>query len=365
MGPFILFFVAMATASPVRRQSTFGIMDLDGDGRLSKSEVLASMTLDQAILAVDHDGDGFFSPLQVFQLTDDAQIFHVLDADHDGRVSYDEVRAGTNMARIFDREDTNMDGYLDGPEADKIVFIFTEVFTHGLWYYSRDQIDADGDQLLSKDEVLNAITLDQVFAAADDDQDGAFSQVQMEVTFNPVTFQMLDANADGKVSFGEFRKVMDMGDVYDFNDMDGSGFLEDPEQRSIVGVYNLIQNVGAAFPADPNLDTDGDGKLSKQEVMSAMTLEQIMLANDADADGKFSEIDILSYFSRDYFARMDADGDGFVTFAEMRAVIDVGSFFDYCDADGNGFLESLEQYKVIALYYPILFYDFSNTAGTN
>ena len=32
---------------------------------------------------------------------------------------------------------------------------------------------------------------------------------------------------------------------------------------------------------------------------------------------------------------MDADGDGFVTFDEMRAVIDVGSYFDYLDADGT------------------------------
>ncbi|CAH1245710.1 Hypp7587 [Branchiostoma lanceolatum] len=366
MGPFLLFFVAMATASPVKRQEDFyGLLDLNGDNRLSKNEVLASMIMDQAIFAMDPDGDGFFSILQIFQLTDDPNIFPLLDTNSDGRVSYDEVRQGTNMARIFDREDSNGDGFLDGPEAEKMVFIYVEVITRGQGFMSRDMMDTNGDQVLSKDEVLNAMSLDQVFAATDDDRDGHYSQQQIVDSFGVMTYQMMDDNMDGAVSFGEFRKVIDMGGIFDFFDADASGSLEGDEQNSLIGVYNLVLNVGAAWITDPALDTDGDGKLSKQEVMNAMTLDQIMAANDENGDSQFTEIELLSFFDRDYVMRMDADGDGFVTFAEMRAVIDVGPYFDYCDADGSGFLEGLEQNKVVLLYYSILAYQQNNGVNTN
>ncbi|CAH1245711.1 Hypp7588 [Branchiostoma lanceolatum] len=366
MGPFLLFFVAIATASPVKRQEDFyGLLDLNGDNRLSKNEVLASMIMDQAIFAMDPDGDGFFNILQVYQLTDDPNIFPLLDTNSDGRVSYDEVRQGTNMARIFDREDTNGDGFLDGPEAAKMLFIYVEVITRGQGFMSRDMMDTNGDQVLSKVEVLNAMTLDQVFAATDEDRDGHYTQQQLEDSFDVMTYQLMDANLDGKVSFGEFRKVMNMGAVFDFFDKDASGSLAGDEQNSMIGVYNLVLNAGADWFTDPALDTDGDGKLSKREVENSMTLERIMAANDQDGDGQFTELDILSFFDRAYFLRMDADGDGLVTFAEMRAVIDVGTFFDYCDADGSGFLESLEQYKVIALYYSVVNYDQNNGVNTN
>ncbi|XP_078613651.1 uncharacterized protein LOC144883199 [Branchiostoma floridae x Branchiostoma japonicum] len=356
MGPFILFFVAMVAASPVKRQEDlFGQLDLDRDGRLSKQEILSIITLEQAILALDHDGDGFYTSLQVFQLTNDPNTFPMFDVNNDGMVSYEEIRQGTNMVRIFDREDVDGSGYLEGPEADKMVYIYAEILIHGLAFVSRDQMDTNGDQALSKDEVMRAMTLDQIFAAADDDGDGHLSQLQIEVTFDAPTFQMLDDNMDGKVSFGELRKAMDLGDVFDFFDSDADGLLQGQEQNQMIGVYNLIINVGSAYMTDPLLDTDGDGKLSKDEVTNAMTLEQILVSNDAlDGDGQFTEIEILSFFDRDYFMRMDADGDGFVTFDEMRAVIDVGSYFDYCDANGSGFLESLEQYKVVGLYYTIL-----------
>ncbi|XP_066266683.1 uncharacterized protein [Branchiostoma lanceolatum] len=365
MGPFLLFFVAMATASPVKRQEDFfGLMDLNGDNRLWRSEVMASMTMDQAIFAMDPDGDGFFNILQVYQLTDDPNIFPLLDTNSDGRVSYDEVRQGTNMARIFDREDTNGDGFLEGPEAEKMVLIYAEVIVSGRGFMSRDMIDTNGDQVLSKDEMLNAMSQDQVFAATDLDRDGHYTQLQIEGNFGATIYQTMDVNADAEVSFGEFRKVMDMGGLFDFFDADASGSLEGDEQNSMIGVYNLVLNAEAAWITDPTLDTDGDGKLSKQEVMNVMTLDQIMAANDENADGQFTEIELLSFFDRDYFMRMDADGDGLVTFAEMRAVVDVGPYFDYCDADGSGFLEGLEQNKVVLLYYSILAYQQNNGVNT-
>ncbi|XP_066266687.1 uncharacterized protein [Branchiostoma lanceolatum] len=228
---------------------------------------------------------------------------------------------------------------------------------------SRDMMDTNGDQILSKDEVLNAMTLDQVFAATGD-REGHYTQQEMVDAFDLMTYQMMDVNLDGKVSFGEFRKVMNMGGVFDFFDKDGSGSLEGDEQNSLIGVYNLVLNAGADWFTDPALDTDGDGKLSKQEVMDAMTLDQIMVATDEDSDGQFTEIELLSFFDRDYVMRMEADGDGFVTFAEMRAVVDVGPYFDYCDTDGSGFLEGLEQSRVVGLYFSVLNYQQNNGVNT-
>eukprot|EP00058_Branchiostoma_floridae_P007390 XP_002592878.1 hypothetical protein BRAFLDRAFT_117742 [Branchiostoma floridae] len=346
MGPFILFFIAMVAASPVKRQEDlFGLLDLDGDGRLSRNEVLSSIIIDQALLALDSDGDGFFTGIQIFELTGNPNDFPMFDADNDGKVSYDEVRQGTNMLRVFDRFDADDNGFLEGPEAAVIVFIYSQI-------------------ILSRDEVLNALTLTQVLVAADDDNDGAFTQQQIENVFGAQNFQILDDNMDGVVSFGEFRKVFDLGDVFDFFDSDADGVLTGVEQNSIIGVYNLILNLRDAIPADPLLDTNSDGQLSKDEVVNAMTFDQIMVANDADGDGQFTELEVLSFFDRVYFRRMDVNGDGFVTFDEMRAVIDVGSYFDYLDADGNGFLDGLEQFNVVALYYNVLAYQQANGVNT-
>ncbi|XP_035694163.1 uncharacterized protein LOC118428258 isoform X1 [Branchiostoma floridae] len=365
MGPFILFFIAMVAASPVKRQEDlFGLLDLDGDGRLSRNEVLSSIIIDQALLALDSDGDGFITGIQIFELTGNPNDFPMFDANNDGKVSYDEIRQGTNMLRVFDRFDADDNGFLEGPEAAVIVFIYSQIVNAGLAFLSRDQMDTNGDQILSRDEVLNALTLTQVLVAADDDNDGAFTQQQIENVFGAQNFQILDDNMDGVVSFGEFRKVFDLGDVFDFFDSDADGVLTGVEQNSIIGVYNLILNLRDAIPADPLLDTNSDGQLSKDEVVNAMTFDQIMVANDADGDGQFTELEVLSFFDRVYFRRMDVNGDGFVTFDEMRAVIDVGSYFDYLDADGNGFLDGLEQFNVVALYYNVLAYQQANGVNT-
>ncbi|XP_078613645.1 uncharacterized protein LOC144883194 [Branchiostoma floridae x Branchiostoma japonicum] len=365
MGPFILFFVAIVAASPVKRQeNVFGLLDLDGDGRLSGNEVLSSIIFDQAIQALDADGDGFITGIQIFELTGDPNVFPQLDLNGDGKVSYDEIRQGTNMLRIFTRFDADGNGFLEGPEADRVVAIYSQIVNGGLAFLSRDQIDTNGDQVLSRDEIMNALVLTQVLVAADDDNDGAFSQQQIENVFGAQTFQILDDNMDGVVTFGEFRKVFDLGDVFDFFDSDGDGVLTGAEQNSLIGIYNLVSNLQDAIPADPLLDTNGDGLLSKPEVTNAMTIDQVLVANDADGDGQFTEIEILSFFNRDLFQRMDANGDGIVTFDEIRAVIDVGSYFDLLDANGDGFLNGVEQFSVVALYYNVLAYQQANGVNT-
>ncbi|MCX5643898.1 MAG: EF-hand domain-containing protein [Phycisphaerae bacterium] len=92
--------------------------DKDGDGKVSKEEMLASMPQ-----------DGGASPMKVFEKA---------DADGDGKISKADFKAalpaGTDSAtanKVFDSMDTNQDGVVDAQEylaAMQKTGLMTQVF---------------------------------------------------------------------------------------------------------------------------------------------------------------------------------------------------------------------------------------------
>jgi len=101
-------------------------------------------------------------------------------------------------------------------------------------------------------------------------------------------------------------------------------------------------------------DTDGDGRITKEEIATARAAR--MAAIDADGDGIVTREEMIAGHSAmaaeratkragEMFDRMDADGDGKVTVAEaMTAPRGRGmdAMFDPIDADGDGVITKAE-----------------------
>lgn len=87
------------------------------------------------------------------------------------------------------------------------------------------------------------------------------------------------------------------------------------------------------------MDVNGDGKITRQEVMPKLSRKFDKV--DANADGKVTKQEIGEHVRKrvvrkveHIFARFDADGDGMMTKAELEAHVD--QHFKKIDANGDG-----------------------------
>ncbi|XP_033749097.1 calmodulin-beta-like [Pecten maximus] len=122
------------------------------------------------------------------------------------------------------------------------------------------------------------------------------------------------------------------------------------------------------------IDTDGDGRISKEEMVKAASLmgfnptskdaDTMIKMADADGDGFINCKEYCSMMSQNYsskdqekqalqkaFETLDRDGDGFLTTEELRAALQYNSditddeieiFFMEADTDGNGKIDYTE-----------------------
>ncbi|OYW12610.1 MAG: hypothetical protein B7Z55_18145, partial [Planctomycetales bacterium 12-60-4] len=122
----------------------------------------------------------------------------------------------------------------------------------------------------------------------------------------PVLFGMLDADRNGVLSKDELAKVVDMFSELDKNkdgNLDPSElFGPPPGGPEMAAGLNMRRPEGGRPGADiganaifARMDTNGDGKISKDEAPERM---------------------------REGFARMDRDGDGFLTQEELRQMFE-------------------------------------------
>ena len=99
------------------------------------------------------------------------------------------------------------------------------------------------------------------------------------------------------------------------------------------------------------MDTDKDGKVSKAEATAYRTAETASI--DANADGKLSVdelaamhlkqmTDAAKTMAQRMVDRMDTDGDGMLSAAELVAHPMPGDMFDRLDANKDGFVDQAE-----------------------
>ncbi|XP_078694077.1 uncharacterized protein LOC144923438 [Branchiostoma floridae x Branchiostoma belcheri] len=94
-------------------------LDTDGDGHLNINEVTAKLNLTAVLYALDTDGDMQFTVAEALEYFDHHMI-NQLDTNHDHMLSFQELMDGLTLADLFAYYDANDDGFLYGSEADKI-----------------------------------------------------------------------------------------------------------------------------------------------------------------------------------------------------------------------------------------------------
>lgn len=144
----------------------------------------------------------------------------------------------------------------------------------------------------------------------------------------------LDKNADGKVDLAEIQAARPDFTVAQFNTLDanGDGQLSDEE---LDGLHGRRHRYG-------NLDADKDGNYTLAEVRTVhpeLTDEEYS-SFDADKDGKVNRDEMRLTMGSKLFQNMDKDGDGGVSLQEINSVRSsvTQEKFGQMDADGNGLL---------------------------
>jgi len=294
--------------------ATTKVSDLDGDGIIDSKDD-------------DIDGDGILNKDEEAIGSDPFNK----DTDGDGKLDGEEYNKDTDGDKVPDIlesaiKDSDKDGVVDELDSD-------DNSIHN---------DSDGDGFDNITEVgkkTNPLDPNSKPAPKDTDKDGKLDSVEKgkdtdkDGKSDVVESAILDADGDGVVD------ELDSEDSNPNNDSDGDGFS------------NIVEKNAGSNPLDaksmPNIDTDKDGKLDKDEMGKdsdndgkSDVVESAIL--DSDGDGVVDELD-----SDDKNQKNDTDNDGFSNIDEKNAgtnPLDPNSIIEK-DTDKDGKIDKIEKGK--------------------
>ena len=312
------------------------MLDTDGDGYLSLSEVSAEMSnenetaddemrLGWIFESADSDGSGLLDNLEfgefMMQLHEeyfptDAQIFGMYDTDGDGNLSlsevsaefsnenetaYDEMRLGW----IFESADSDGSGLLDNLEFGEFMMqLHEEYFPTAVQIM--ELFDANGDGSVSLTETFAFIN------EGSENDDDILSAVEEE--YLGVLFTIHDTDGDGLMSASEFPDFYHSFFEKEDHDNDGDHEID-------MGCYDVVNHVTidtldnqmdceyAGYMWTENMDPN-DGEHQNNETDS----------NETDSGDSDSGEDEVNFDSVDVWFEQWNDGSMELVFVELGAI---------------------------------------------
>ncbi|MBT2442940.1 EF-hand domain-containing protein [Streptomyces sp. ISL-36] len=147
--------------SQIAKAHIFAMLDVDGDGAISREEYLTRP--DRAAAA---SGRGSDDPLVAVARSAHERVYASMDANGDGRVTFEEYAAWAGaesfekvcrpaLGSLFDLADTDADGSLDRGEFTRLREALGNPADNAGAAF--DALDADGDGRVDRDAYLASI----------------------------------------------------------------------------------------------------------------------------------------------------------------------------------------------------------------
>merc|ERR1740128_180093 len=289
-------------------------------------------------------------------------LFHKLDFDNDGSITKDEMANGSikftpqEIEAVFALGDIDDDGALDLEEFIGVMYPSAATVAGRLRGQYTDinqvkkafaKIDLDNDGKVSKEEVaktdiFNQQEIDALFVLGDSNNDGEIDLEEFIGVLYPVV-----AVALAKLT-KDVHNVDDARFMFKTLDGDGDGLLSQEELRKS-GCKFSAKEIEALFAVG---DINGDGEIDINEFINVMCPSVTTVISRISS--QFSNMEEI----HDCFTKMDLDGDGKITRAEMSEHSalneqEVNAVFDLGDTDRDGSIDLQEFIGVMQTAAPV------------